>query len=84
MLRVVQDRFPVKNPLTMRFEPERDTSVYGHGATVVRYMRHFQHCIDGKAEPSPDVVDGAKACAVAAAAWESAESGRPVQVFNAF
>lgn len=84
VLRVVQDRLPVKNPLTMHFEPERDASVYGHGATVVRYMRHFQDCIDGKAQPSPDVVDGAKACAVAAAAWESAESGKAVGVFNAF
>lgn len=84
VLRVVQDRLPVKNPLTMHFEPERDTSVYGHGATVVRYMRHFQDCLDGEAEPSPSVVDGAKACAVAAAAWESAESGKPVRVFNAF
>lgn len=84
VLRVVQDRFPVKAPLTMHFEPERDTSVYGHGATVIRYMRHFQECLDGRAEPSPNVVDGAKACAVAAAAWESAESGKPVTVFNGF
>lgn len=84
VLRVVQDRFPVKNPLTMHFEPERDTSVYGHGANVVRYMRHFQDCVDGKAQPSPDVVDGAKAVAVAAAAWESADSGQPVKVFNEF
>jgi len=83
-LRVVQDRFPVKTPMTMAFEPERDTSVYGHGATVIRYMRHFQQCLDEGREPSPSVVDGAKACAVAAAAWESARSGRPVRVCNDF
>ncbi len=83
-LRVAQDRLPVKNPLTMTFEPERDRSVYGHGATVIRYMRHFQACLDEDQEPCPNVVDGAKACAVAAAAWASAESGKPVQVFNEF
>jgi predicted dehydrogenase len=83
-LRVVQDRFPVKSPMTMDFEPETDTSVYGHGATVIRYMRHFQECLDNNAEPSPNVVDGARAVAVAAAAWESAESGQPVKVFNEF
>ncbi|MFO7897716.1 MAG: Gfo/Idh/MocA family oxidoreductase [Planctomycetota bacterium] len=83
-LRIVQDRFPVRNPMTMHFEPETDTSVYGHGATVIRYMRHFQECLDNDAEPSPDVVDGARAVAVAAAAWESARSGEPASVFNEF
>jgi predicted dehydrogenase len=83
-LRIVQDRFPVKSPMTMHFEPERDTSVYGHGATVIRYMRHFQECLDTDIEPSPNAVDGARAVAVAAAAWESAKSGQPVKVFNEF
>jgi len=83
-LRIVQDRLPVKSPMTMPFDPERDTSVYGHGATVIRYMRHFQQCLDEDLEPSPNVVDGAKACAVAAAAWESAKSGQPVRAFNDF
>jgi predicted dehydrogenase len=83
-LDVVLDRLPVKNPLTMSFEPERDTSVYGHGATVIRYMRHFQECLDQDREPSPGVLDGARACAVAAAAWESAERGGVVKVFNEF
>ena len=83
-LEVVLDRLPVKEPLTMRFEPERDTSVYGHGATVMRYMRHFQECLDEDREPSPGVVDGARACAVASAAWESAKTGKVVEVFNDF
>jgi predicted dehydrogenase len=83
-LEVVLDRLPVKNPLTMEFEPERDTSVYGHGATVIRYMRHLQECLDEDREPSPGVLDGARACAVAAAAWESAERGGAVKVFNEF
>jgi len=83
-LQVVLDHLPVKRPMTMNFEPERDTSVYGHGATVKRYMRHFQECLDEDKEPSPNVIDGARACAVAAAAWESAETGKPVKVFNDF
>ncbi len=83
-LRVVQDRFPVKNPMVMDFEPEQDTSVYGHGATVIRYMRHFQECLDNNTEPSPNAVDGARAVAVAAAAWASVESGKAEKVFNDF
>jgi predicted dehydrogenase len=83
-LQIVLDRLPVKQPLTMEFEPERDTSVYGHGATVIRYMRHFQECLDEDREPSPNVLDGARACAVAAAAWESTETGQVARVFNAF
>jgi predicted dehydrogenase len=83
-LEIVLDRLPVKQPLTMHFEPERDTSVYGHGATVIRYMQHFQQCLDEDREPSPSVLDGARACAVAAAAWESVETGQVAKVFNAF
>ena len=47
-------------------------------------MRHFQECLDHDREPSPSVIDGARACAVAAAAWESADTGKPVRVFNEF
>lgn len=83
-LQIVLDRLPAKQPLTMEFEPERDASVYGHGATVIRYMRHFQECLDEDREPSPSVLDGARACAVAAAAWESAETGQAVRVVNDF
>jgi len=59
MIRLVEDRFPVKNPLTMHLEPERDRSVYGHGATVIRYMRHFQECLDEDKDPSPGVEEPA-------------------------
>ncbi len=83
-LQVVLDKAATKEPLTLHFEPERDPSVYGHGATVLRYMRHFQECLDQDREPSPNVIDGARACAVAAAAWESADSGKAVRVFNEF
>jgi predicted dehydrogenase len=83
-LEIVLDRLPAKQPLAMRFEPERDTSVYGHGATVSRYMRHVQECLEQDREPSPGVLDGARACAVAAAAWESAETGQAIRVVNDF
>lgn len=83
-LQVVLDKAETKEPLTLHFEPERDSSVYGHGATALRYMRHFQECLDEDHEPSPNVIDGARACAVAAAAWESADNGKPMRVFNAF
>jgi len=83
-LRVVLDSSPAKEPVITHFEPERDTSVYGHGATVIRYMRHFQDCLDKDLEPSPSVLDGARAAAVASAAWESADTGRPAKVFNEF
>lgn len=79
-LRVTLDALPLHEPLTMHFPPEKDTSVYGHGQTVIRYMRHFQQCLDEDREPSPNVLDGAKAVAVGAAAWESIRSGKAVAV----
>lgn len=83
-LQIVRDKPAPDKSQTLHFEPERDTSVYGHGATVIRYMRHFQDCLDHDREPSPGVLDGARACAVAAAAWESADTGKPARVFNEF
>jgi predicted dehydrogenase len=79
-LRITLDSLPAREPLVMRFPPEKDTSVYGHGQTVIRYMRHFQQCLDGDREPSPGVVDGAKSVAVGAAAWESVRMGKAVTV----
>jgi len=83
-LRVVLDKWDEKKPEVTPFEPERDLSAYGHGATVIRYMRHFQECLDKDLEPSPGVVDGAKSVAVGAAAWESIRTGKAVKVFNEF
>jgi predicted dehydrogenase len=83
-LQIAFDRSPAKGPVVTHFEPERDSSVYGHGATVIRYMRHFQECLERDEDPSPNTLDGARACAVAAAAWESADTGKPVRVFNEF
>jgi len=79
-LRVVLDKLPGHKPMRMVFEPERDISAYGHGATVIRYMRHFQECLERDMEPSPSVVDGAKAVAAGAAAWESIRMEKVVEV----
>ena len=81
---VVLDKMPLKQPFKMACPPETDTSVYGHGQTVIRYMSHFQECLESNLEPSPNVVDGAKSVAVGVAAWESIRTGKPVKVFNDF
>lgn len=83
-VRLVLDRLPGHKPMTMLFEAERDSSAYGHGATVIRYMRHFQECLDDDREPSPGVLDGAKSVAAGAAAWESIRTGREISVRNEF
>ena len=83
-IRVVLDKLAGHKPLVSRFEPERDLSAYGHGATVIRYMRHFQECLDNDLQPSPSVVDGAKSVAAGAAAWESIDTGKVVEVCNEF
>jgi len=79
-VRVVFDKSPGHKPLVSRFEPERDLSAYGHGATVIRYMRHFQECLENDTEPSPSVLDGAKSVAAGVAAWESVRTGSVVDV----
>lgn len=83
-LRVTLDKLYGHKPMVSGFEAERDTSAYGHGATVIRYMRHFQECIDNDIDPTPGVLEGAKSVAVGAAAWESVKSGKVVKVFNEF
>ena len=83
-IRVVLDRLPAHEPMTMAFEPERDLSAYGHGATVIRYMRHFQDCMDNDLQPSPGVLDGAKSVATGVAAWESVRTGQVAEVCDDF
>lgn len=83
-IRVVLDKLASHKPMVSIFEPERDASAYGHGATVIRYMRHFQECLDKDLEPCPSVLDGAKSVAVGAAAWESVKTGEVVRVCNKF
>ena len=83
-MKLMLDKMAAREPFEVICPPEIDTSVYGHGQTVIRYMRHFQECLEEDLEPSPNVVDGAKSIAVGVAAWESIESGQPVKVFNEF
>jgi predicted dehydrogenase len=81
---MVLDGVPGQKAWRAEFEAERDMSAYGHGATVIRYMRHFQDCLDNDKEPSPGVLDGAKSVAAGVAAWESVRTGQAVKVFNDF
>ncbi len=83
-VKLMLDKMSAREPFEMTCPPEVDTSVYGHGQTVIRYMRHFQQCLEEDLEPSPNVLDGAKSIAVGVAAWESIETGKPVRVFNEF
>ena len=83
-IRVVLDEKIEEGVETTIFDAERDLSSYGHGATVIRYMRHFQHCLDNEEEPSPGVLDGAKSVAAGVAAWESVRTGNAVDVFSDF
>lgn len=83
-VKVVFDKLSGHKPYIAQFEAERDTSIYGHGATVIRYMRHFQDCLDNDLSPTPNVVDGAKSVAVGVAAWESIRTGQVEKVFNEF
>ena len=83
-IRVVRDDIPGHASVVTHFDAERDRSAYGHGATVIRYMRHFQDCLDNDRDPSPGVLDGAKSVAAGVAAWESIRTGKVVDVFNGF
>ena len=82
-IRVVQDRLVERPMAEMTFPPEVEGSL-GHGAGVMRYMRHFEDCLLGKATPSPGVRDGAKSIAVCSAAWQSIRQGGVVQVRSEF
>jgi predicted dehydrogenase len=84
VVRVVFDSLFGHTPYVAHFDAERDISSTGHGATVIRYMRHFQDCLDHDREPSPSVVDGAKSVAVGVAAWESIRTGQVAKVYDEF
>ncbi|MBI3969721.1 MAG: Gfo/Idh/MocA family oxidoreductase [Chloroflexi bacterium] len=80
-LKYVLDRVETLPVATMTFEPERE-GAYGHGETVLRYLRHFEECLATGSEPSPSVRDGARSVATCAAAWESVRTGKVVSVSN--
>ena len=83
-IRVVLDETIEEGVETTPYEAETDLSAYGHGGTVIRYMRHFQNCLDNDKDPSPGVLDGAKSVAAGVAAWESVRTGNAVDVFSDF
>jgi len=83
-MRVVFDKFGGHPPFVTSFKPEPEARRFGYGPSIVRYMRHFQDCLDNDREPDPGVVESAKSIATGAAAWESIKTGQVVKVFNDF
>ncbi|HEX2035895.1 MAG TPA: Gfo/Idh/MocA family oxidoreductase [Chloroflexota bacterium] len=82
-VRYVLDKVETLPVATMTFDPERE-GAYGHGQTVLRYLRHFEACLASGTQPSPGVRDGARSVATCAAAWESVRTGAVVTVRNDF
>src|SRR5439155_11465041 len=68
-LRYVLDKFETRPTATVPFVPEIE-GAFGHGRTVVRYLRHFEDCLESDREPSPSAREGARSIATCAAAWE--------------
>ncbi len=69
-IKVVFDKLEGHPPAIMTFLPEMEGTL-GHGAGVMRYLQHFEECLNQDKTPSPSVRDGAKSVAVCSAAWES-------------
>ncbi len=82
-VKTVLDKFEIKAESKIAYPPETE-GAYGHGATVIRYLKHFEQCLIEDKTPVPDVREGAKSIAVCSAAWESIRTGKPVEVFNDF
>ena len=73
-LRLVLDKL-VKQPVAeMTYPPEIEGNL-GHQAGVVRFLRHFEECLEKDLDPVPGVRDGARSIAVCSAAWESIRRG---------
>jgi len=83
-LRVVFDKLAGHPPLVTSFNPEPESRKYWYGPNIVRYLRHFQDCLDTDQEPSPGILESGKSVAVGVAAWESIQTGQVVKVFNDF
>ncbi|HUV90034.1 MAG TPA: Gfo/Idh/MocA family oxidoreductase [Anaerolineae bacterium] len=82
-IKVVFDKLE-KHPLAIMTFPAETEGALGHGPGVVRYLRHFEECLNEDREPSPSVRDGAKSVAVCSAAWESIHKGGVVKVRTEF
>ena len=83
-MRVVFDKLVNHARFVSTFGHEVESSRFHYGSVIVRYMRHFQDCLDNDRRPSPDMPESAKSIAVGAAAWESIKTGQAVKVFNEF
>ena len=82
-MKVIYDKYEYKTEAHMNYPPETE-GAYGHGTTVIRYLRHFEECLEQNKTPNPDAVQGAKAIAICSAAWESIKDKKPVKVYNDF
>jgi predicted dehydrogenase len=81
---IVYDKIEYQPVSRMDFPVELGVDVYGHTKTVLRYMKHFQECIEKDLEPVPSVVDGAKTISTGHAAHQSIKESKPVKVLNKF
>jgi predicted dehydrogenase len=82
--RVVYEKLPGHKTMVTDFQPEPESRRFWYGPNMLRYMRHFQDCLDRDLEPNPGIVESAKSVAVGIAAWESIKTGQAVRVFNDF
>jgi predicted dehydrogenase len=82
-LKVILDKLEASPVASMTFEPEIE-GAFGHGAGVMRYLQHFERCLDEDRTPSPSVRDGARSIAVCSAAWQSIRQGGVVEVRTEF
>lgn len=84
-VKVVFDKI-IKMPLfNANYEPEPiiDAGVYSsHTRNVLRFMEHFEDCLNNDKEPSPNAEDGVKTLIAAHAAQESIDTGRVIEISN--
>ena len=78
-VRVVFDKLDRNEPAIIDY-PADLKGAYGQGDAVRRYMQHFEDCIVNDKTPLEDGREGTKTIAALSAAWDSARTGRPVQV----
>jgi hypothetical protein len=83
-MRTVFDKLPGHTSFITSFSPEPESRKYWYGPNIIRFMRHFQDCLDNDKEPTPGIVESGKSVAVGVAAWESIQTGQAVKVFNDF
>jgi len=82
-IKVVFDKLEGRPVARMSFSPEVE-GAFGHGQAVMRYLHHFEECLNEDKEPSPGARDGAKSVAVCSAAWQSIWQGGVVKARTKF